>query len=865
MTIPRATYRLQFRNGVTFDRAADLAPYLRDLGVSHLYASPIFAAAPGSLHGYDVVDHTRFDPKLGGEEGFCRLAEALTDSGIGLLLDIVPNHMAVSTANPWWRDVLKYGRESRYARHFDIDWTAPKLLLPVLGEPYGEALAEGKFELRLDEDAAEIVFCYFDLAVPVHPDTLALIMDGEPLGDILADSDRRRSVEHRLAAISTDVGLMHRLHEAQIWRLAYWRLAREALTYRRFFEIADLIGVRVEDASVFADVHKRMVDLANKGILHGLRIDHIDGLADPKGYLARLREQTRLEHVVVEKILGPGEEPRPDWAFAGTTGYEIGRLINALQVDSSAKEALTAAWVDFTGDDPDYDRQVQRAKRRILRINLAGELEGLVQSAHRIATSDPCTRDFGPDSLRHALIELAIAFPVYRTYVDGDGPSEEDRRLILAAAAHVDREREVEDERVVRFVASLLLEPADGSPVRKTFIRRFQQTTGPLMAKAVEDTVFYRYNRLVALNEVGAEPDAFGVEPAEFHDFMQRRADAWPAALSATATHDTKRGEDARARLAVISELPDEWAAAVARWSAATTGLREDRPDGAAPGRRGQWLFFQALAGAWPSDLTLEDEAGLEDLCGRLVMFMTKALREAKQRTSWTDQNEPFEAAVESYVRGVFSPDHRNVLTEIRSFIAGIEPAGIVNSLAQLALKLTLPGVPDIYQGCELFDFSMVDPDNRRPVDFDLRRGLLTECRDMDESKALARRREGLPKLWLLHRLLNLRAQLPDLFAKGAYEPLIIDGTHAAHVLAFARTFEGERVVVLVPRLVRQFVDANRPSLLDVAAFSDTYIPGETGAFETLSGRRIEADAGLKAGQLWARFPVCILRRLPRT
>lgn len=862
MTAPRASYRLQFRDGMTFDRAAEVVPYLRELGVSHLYASPIFAAAPGSTHGYDVVDHRQFDPMLGGAEGFARLAAALKENGLGLLLDIVPNHMAVSTANPWWRDVLKWGRDSAYARHFDIDWDAPKLLLPVLGEPYGEALADGKLELRLDEQG-DVAIGYYGLSVPIRPDTLPTVMPDAPvdLSAALPDPAARREIEQRLAEISSNKELLHRLHEAQVWRLAYWRLAREALTYRRFFEIADLIGVRVEDAAVFNDVHGLVIDLAARGELAGLRIDHIDGLADPKVYLARLRDATKLDYVVMEKILGPGEEPRSDWQVAGTTGYEIGQLITGLQVDSAAKLAMTKAWVDFTGDDPDYDQQVQRAKRRILRINLAGELEGLVQVAHNIAVTDPRTRDFGRDSLRHALIELAIALPVYRTYIDREGASDEDRRLILRAAAHVDRGREVEDDRVIRFVASLLLDPAYGSPDRETFIRRFQQTTGPLMAKAVEDTVFYRYNRLVALNEVGGEPDSFGIEPEAFHAFMRRRGENWPRALSATATHDTKRGEDARARLAVLSEMPEEWAAAVSRWSEATRNLCDVRPDGLVPGPRAQWLFFQALAGAWPLDLSLDDENGVQDLCARLVAFMAKALREAKLRTSWTDQNEPFEAAVEAYIRGLFSKDHREVLADIRSTIAAIEPAGFVNSLTQLALKLTLPGVPDIYQGCELLDYSMVDPDNRRPVDFESRRQLLAVGRSLAPAEIMARWREGLPKLWLLDRLLSLRASMPELFEQGDYEPVEIAGPKAANALAFSRTSGAQRIVVAVPRLILRHLDSGRPAWRDPGFLSGTrlVLPDAQG-FCFLSGEVFEPDAsGAPLSVLWADFPVCVL------
>ncbi|MFC6489383.1 malto-oligosyltrehalose synthase [Nitratireductor sp. GCM10026969] len=847
MSFPRATYRLQFRDGMTFERAAEIIPYLAELGVSHLYASPIFTAAPGSTHGYDVADHQALDPALGGEEGFARLAEALKENGLGLILDIVPNHMAVSTANPWWRDVLKHGRDSAYAHHFDIDWEAPRLLLPVLGEPYGEALKKGKLEVRIDAEAGEPVIGYYDLSLPLAPGSL-------PWGSEREEADWNEL----LARINADKDRLHQLHEAQAWRLAYWRLAREALTYRRFFEIADLVGVRVEDAAVFADVHQLPLRLVREGIVDGLRIDHIDGLADPKGYLTDLKNASGLDCVLVEKILGPGETLRGDWACAGTTGYEFARLVTALQVDPRGREAMTAGWTAFTGDDPDFARQALIAKRRMLTVNLAGELSALVRLAETIAAEHLATRDFGPDALRMAIVELAAALPVYRTYVDRDGPSDEDRALIEDAVAQVERGRAVEDDRVVAFVASLLLEPAAGSKARSTFIARFQQTTGPLMAKAMEDTVFYRYNRLVALNEVGAEPDAFGMEPAAFHGAMQARAADGPHGLSATATHDTKRGEDARARLAVLSEMPSEWSSAVARWHDAASGLRQALPDGPAPDPGTEWLFYQALAGAWPADLPMDDEAGLQALSERLAAFMTKALREAKQRTSWTDPNAPFEAAVEAYVRHLFSPERRTLLEDVRAVIAALEPAGLVNSLSQLVLKLTLPGVPDIYQRCELMDFSMVDPDNRRPVDFALRETLLQEVRAMPAGAAMERWREGVPKLWLLEKLLRLRSERAELFAEGGYAPLEVSGDRARQVLAFARRQGRHRIVVAVPRLVHRLTCENGLSRL-AEAFSQTrlHLPADK-PFTSLTGARIK-DRQTPLSVLWSDIPVAVL------
>ncbi len=851
MTIPSATYRLQFREGMTFERAAEIVPYLADLGFSHLYASPIFTAAPASTHGYDVADCRELDPTLGGEEGFAVLAEALKEHGVSLILDIVPNHMAASPANPWWWDVLKNGRESRFSRHFDIDWDAPKLLLPILGEPYGEALAAGKFGLKLNERTGEPVFTYYDLMLPIAPDSLPLSPDG--------NDTQGMSLERAVARANADTDLLHQVHEAQVWRLSYWRLAREALTYRRFFEITDLVGMRVEDAAVFADVHQLPLRLVRDGTVDGLRIDHIDGLADPAGYLERLRQASGLDYVVVEKILGPDEELRRDWACAGTTGYEMARLITALQVEPRHRETVTKEWCLFTGDDAGFARQVLAAKRRILTVNLAGELDGLVQRAGEIAARGITTRDFGRDALRRAIVELAAALPVYRTYI-GKEPSEADRTLISKAVGRVERDREVEDDRVIAFIASLLLDPPQGCPSRLGFITRFQQTTGPLMAKAVEDTVFYRFNRLIALNEVGAEPDEFGLEADAFHAAMKRRSQTWPYALSATATHDTKRGEDARARLAVLSEMPQEWAAAVTRWHEAAEAFRQPLARGHAPNRGAEWLFYQALAGAWPADLSLQDEEGLRQLSDRLVAFMTKALREAKRQTSWTDQNEPYEQAVENYVRAVFAPAHRSFLREVRAGIAAIEPAGMVNSLAQLALKLTLPGVPDIYQGCELLDYSMVDPDNRRPVDFELRAKLLEEVRQMPAAEAMERWREGLPKLWLLERLLRLRRAHPDLFCDGDYKPVEIVGDEDLHALAFTRSRKGKCLVVVVPRLVLRHCEPGRDSWI-ASAFARTRLRLPQGGkrFRALTGETVEGQE-VPLSTLWKQLPVAVLK-----
>lgn len=849
MTEFLATYRLQFRSGMTFAKAAELVPYLADLGVSHLYASPIFAAVPGSTHGYDVVDHQQFDPGLGGEEGFRLLSEAMRDHGLGLLLDIVPNHMAAHTANPWWHDLLTHGQDSAYAHCFDIDWRAPRLLLPLLAEPYGEALAAGHFSLVWHQQSDEVQFRYRDLHLPLHPASLGVVCG--------ANLDRRTAVER----VNRNPELLHALHEAQVWRLAHWRLARAALSYRRFFEITDLVGVRVEDPRVFAAVHALPLRLLREGSVDRLRIDHIDGLADPKTYLFRLREASGRHSALVEKILGPEEGLPEDWACAGTTGYEMGAMLTALQVDPAGEPILTEAWCRFTGAGADYAAALRAAKRQILTDNLAAELTALVGMMTQIAAEDTASRDLPADSLRKAIIELLIALPVYRTYIDTGGPSQRDRRLLLQAAREVVSDRRIEDRRALGFIVNLLLQPVKEDPwhggVRRTFIQRFQQTSGPLMAKAVEDTLFYRFNRLIALNEVGAEPVRFGLDSDRFHEAMRRRQAQGAGALSATATHDTKRGEDARARLAVLSEMPSAWAEAVERWRAAASPLWPASRDSGLPDRSVEWLFYQALLGAWPPELALDNEAGLQDLAERSVGFMIKAMREAKEHTSWTAPNRAYERGVEVFVRGLFSPAQRPLLRDIRATIAQTETAGVVNSLAQLTLKLTLPGVPDIYQGTELYDFSMVDPDNRRPVDFVRRMHLLEEAKALTATQVIERWREGLPKLWLLTRLLGLRQARRALFQDGRYEPLRVEGDEAQHVLAFSRSLPDSRLVVAVPRLVLRHLLPGQLAW-SPGAFARTFLCLSSGSvLRMLSGRRVP-DGRIALDRLWRDFPVAV-------
>ena len=783
MRVPRATYRLQFREGMDFDRAAELVPYLTGLGVSHLYASPLFQATTGSTHGYDVTDHGRMDDSLGGIEGFLRLSTALRDAGLGLILDIVPNHMAASPENPWWRDVLRHGRDSAFAGHFDIDWSAPRLLLPFLGQPYGRTLEAG--ELKLAREADGPVLAYYEHAFPLDPRTWELVLGqaglGPPEGPSAeaparfarwaADPANGNALDDRLARLSQDRALVDRVHEAQPWRLAYWRAGRDALTYRRFFEITGLVGVRVEEEAVFDDVHRFLFELVAAGHVDGLRIDHVDGLADPAGYLAQLKEKAPGHPPIwVEKILAAEEELPAAWPVAGTTGYEFARMAADVLTNPGGAAAVTAAYHDFIGATPDPDTMLADAKREILTWNLAAELEALTVLAGATAADDKAARDWGPDTLRRALVAVACAVPVYRTYLTAGHAAEGDA-AILEAVEHEARETAgLEDAEAVSDLLRLIR--SGTGPAADRLRVRFQQTTGALMAKAMEDTLFYRYNRLVSANEVGGELDPLGIDGDAFHRAIAARATRQPHGLNATATHDTKRGEDARMRVAAIAEMPEAWRTAVVDWDARLSGAE-------APDAEMRWLFYQALLGIW-------EPGEREELAQRLSEFMLKAAREAKLATSWTAQNAEYEARLTGFVEralgdGAFAEAFE---ADARPFIA----AGARKSLVQTALKLVLPGVPDIYQGTAWADLSLVDPDNRRPVDFEARQAAL-------ERQARPGRFNA-ANMSLIRRLLSLRAELPDLFANGTYRPLEIEASDGRH-LGAARAHGGAAVVLL--------------------------------------------------------------------
>ena len=777
MKIPTATYRLQFRNGLTFDTATALIPYLKKLGISHLYASPVFTATTGSEHGYDITDANEIDPTLGGQAGFDRLSQALKAAGLGLILDIVPNHMAASLENRWWRDVVQHGENSRYARHFDIDWSQP-LTLPFLGESFEDALEKGDIRFAPDPETGEPALAYFDTFYPVAPGTL--------------EANEKTLSKTGIAE----------LHARQPYRLMSWRDAPRELSYRRFFEITGLAGVRVEDDAVFDDTHRLILELVKSGKADGLRVDHVDGLADPKAYLMRLREKAGADcYITVEKILGKGERLPPDWPVSGTTGYEFIASLSDVLVNDEHIAVLRDHYDNVVGQPVDMQQELRAAKLMMTDKNFEGEFTTLQKLALEIAANEGVSTD--DNAVRLALRELLIAFPVYRTYGTAQGLPPEDAALLCRIIRKVKSTALFIAPETLSFLARILY--ARTSPATSAqatvFRTRFQQLTGPLMAKSVEDTLFFRQNMDLALNEVGAEPLPRTFSPDRFHEEMRKRLEEQPDALSATSTHDTKRGEDARARLFTLTEAPERWAACVSRWHKMNEANVIMLPDGPAPRPALTWMLYQALAGAWPVTLNPDDAAGLQALDERFQGFVEKALREAKLRTNWDNSNEDYEKAVLDYARHLLSPDNQRFLQDFHDAIQPFIHAGLVNSLTQTALKMLAPGVPDIYQGSEALNFSLVDPDNRRLPDFaGLERLLIQGEKPVWDNETAWT--SGQLKQHVVAVLARYRQQKPALFLQGDYVALTAAGDHSKNVIAFARTFRNDAVIFAAPRQV---------------------------------------------------------------
>jgi (1->4)-alpha-D-glucan 1-alpha-D-glucosylmutase len=794
---PTATYRLQLRTGFGFDEAARIVGYLAALGVSHLYLSPIQQAAPGSTHGYDVLDHSRLSADLGGAEGFRRLVSTARSAGLGLVVDVVPNHMALptpATLNARLWSVLREGPTSPYARWFDIDWTVPDraMLMPRLGRRIGECLEAG--EISLDTSGAEPLVRYADHVLPVRPGTESL-----PLPQLL---------------------------DRQWYRLAYWRVAHEELNYRRFFDIDTLAAIRVELPEVFEESHRLLLDMVAGGAVDGLRIDHPDGLADPRGYLDRLAKATGGCWVVVEKILEGSEVLPPDWTCAGTTGYDALLQAGGLFVDPAGAEPLAAAYHLLTEDTREFSAVVREAKRHVVQDVLYAEVSRLVQLLADICHGDIALRDHTRRGLEEALTELLVAFPVYRAYVVPGEPAPPGAVATLTRAADEARDRLREERHAtVDLVCDLALGRRGRDAARDEFVVRFQQTTGPVMAKGVEDTAFYRWFRLACLNEVGGDPDHFGVPPSQFHAFCARLQRDWPLTMTTLSTHDTKRSEDVRARLAVLSELPDAWTRAVTAWRAAAAAHHSDGwPDPVT-----EYLLWQTVVGAWPLP------------ADRLVRYLEKATREAKRFTSWTTPDEGYDRAVRVFAERVLGDDP--LRAQVQAFVERLAPHAQAVTLGQKLVQLTMPGVPDVYQGAELEFLALVDPDNRQPVDYEARRALLRRLDEGGEPVGLSAE-----KLLVVSRALRLRREHPEWFgAEASYEPLVTSTEHAA---GFSRA---GRVAVVASRLTA--------GLARRGGWADDWVTLPSGSWrDELSGRTCDGGR-VSLGQLLDRLPVALLTR----
>lgn len=824
MHLPDATYRLQFRNGMDFAKAVELIPHLVGLGISHLYASPVFTAVRGSTHGYDIVDYNEIDPDLGGYDGFERLAHALKAEGLGLILDIVPNHMAAHLENDWWHSAIEWGRLSEFADYFDIDWREP-LTLPFLGRSFEEEVAAGNLRLAYDHEHRCLALRYYEALYPLNPASYAAIPRNgnavlERLAAAAGTAERKTAAQFHaeiasvvatpslaaeldqcLARFSADT--LDRLHRRQSWRLMSWQTARDKLSYRRFFEVAGLIGMRVEDDAVFTDTHRLALALVREGLIDGLRIDHIDGLADPKGYLDRLRREAGDgTYIIVEKILGENETLPSDWPVDGTTGYEfISALADLLSDDTPS------SWLSSEERRSAAEEAVTGCKLQVLSRNFNTEVRRLTGLAARF------TGDEDPDQNERtgeAISQLTAALPVYRTYVGDRGAGARDSRILDAAAAKAAARAPAVGAEIAAIVPALRLpiDSADGK-VRSEFRTRFQQLSGAVMAKAVEDTFFYRRGDYLAANEVGASPLWTPGGVGRFHATMQDRASRMPHGLSATSTHDTKRGEDARARLHVISEAPDVWAAAVDRWHGMNAESMGRLPAGEEPDASVEQFLYQSLLGAWPI-APLGDEDDLIFLHERMLDFAVKALREAKLRTSWDDPNERYEAAIKAFLGDLLDRRNRSFLGDFEKTAAPFIHAGLINSLSQTLVKLTAPGIPDIYQGSERVDLSLVDPDNRRgfsPRPSPSRLPQAPPIGDFQDCK------QTLISIGLNYR----RGRGADCLGRGDYRAVRVEGPGARHAAAFMRRGRNGFALTVVPRLVLgQTVDGRlsiRPEL----------------------------------------------------
>jgi (1->4)-alpha-D-glucan 1-alpha-D-glucosylmutase len=957
--LPCATYRLQFNAHFTLADALGIVDYLSLLGITHVYASPLMAARPGSLHGYDVIDPERLNPELGTEEDFVRFADRLRERKMGLLIDVVPNHMCTEDpGNRWWMDVLENGPSSPYAHFFDIDWHPPKIdllnkvLLPILGDQYGTVLENQGIQVVLEEGAFAARVNHMKL--PLAPGTWDLVLDPaigllksqtgdldpdvqelesirtalghlpgrtetdpqkmreiqreqgiikKRLRTLLGASDRaRRAVECSLQGLNGVPGVersfdrLELLLQAQVYRLCFWRVAADEVNYRRFFDVSSLAALRVEEPDVFQAVHQWVLEHLKQGRVTGLRIDHVDGLYDPEAYLRRLdsiapgsadvafdrrSEVAGRAYTVVEKILSRQEHMSDEWMAHGTTGYDYLNLLNGLFVDASNRTALLDVYGRFTGHTPTPHHQVASCKRLIMHVSMASELYMLASKLDRISEQHRSSRDFTLESLRFGLREVVARFPAYRTYIragsDAVGP--EDRKRVEQAVYEAIQHNRSTSVSLFQFIRQIwLLEHPPGisevhKEERRNFVMRLQQFTGPVMAKALEDTYFYREFPLSSLNEVGGDPNAFGTAIDLFHRKNEERLKHWPHSLLATSTHDTKRSEDVRARINVLSENPTSFYRTLLKWQKVNRDKKKTVEGVEVPDPNEEYLLYQTLLGAWPmGPLTPESRVRFSR---RIEDYMGKALREAKVHSSWIHPNEPYEAAVRHFIQSVLDPSEDNpFLLSFLEFHRPIREAGMMNSLSQTLLKIASPGIPDFFQGAEGWDLRLVDPDNRQPVDFPLRRELLASIEELEGEgetgpvdSLIQSPEDGRIKVHVIRRALGFRSRHPELFARGAYTALDVVGEWKDNVCAFARTAEGEAAVVISGRFFLQLKDAAWP-FGGSRWWGKTAVAvprGWSGGFrDLLTGTTeiIEHQGGLPVlplGRLFGRWPLAFL------
>ncbi len=917
-TVPRATGRLQMHRGFTLDDAAAIVPYLSALGISHVYTSPLLTARPGSTHGYDIVDHQAINPELGGETALRRLVAVLRAHRMGLIVDIVPNHMGVGGAdNAVWLDVLEWGRSSPYAEFFDIDWTPSdptlhnRIQAPFLGGPYGLCLEAGEIRLRFDAATGRLAAVYGEHIFPIAPqhyrtvfgDIAAAIPPAASRSGVRAAAaamqaalrDRAGSPQGQ-AAIAASLDRfdsskpdgrrqLHLLLEHQHYRLVWWRAAADEINWRRFFDVTSLAGLRTELPTVFEATHALIIRLYGEGLIDGVRIDHIDGLADPRAYCRKLRR--RLEtagetrppdapagppYILVEKILTAHEHLPPDWLTDGTTGYDFMDQVGALLHDPAGEAPLSALWSELTGNTEPYEAEERAARRLILRDTLSSELNGTTAALYRLARRDLATRDYTFTAIHKALTEILVHFPVYRLYAGLVGRLGTDDRVLAWAMAGAKRTLRAADHPLLDLIGLWLggqtpreLPPGAHRRERLRAIVRFEQLSAPVAAKSMEDTAFYRYGRLLSRNEVGSNPGQFASSPGAFHGACAARGRNFPAALLATATHDHKRGEDVRARLAVLSEIPEEWGMQLRRWMRLNAPLRRQVGADVAPDAADEVMLYQMLVGAWPFDLDPRDSDGMASFIERILAWQEKALREAKRHTAWIAPDEAYEAACREFVSQILDPSRSSHLVdEIAAFAARIGPAGAINGLAQTLLRLTVPGVPDLYQGTERWDLSLVDPDNRRPVDYALRQALLAGSSASEAPIKPDDWRNGEIKQAVIARTLAFRREFPDLFAAGRYIPLPVTGPAAGHVVAFARQHDDTRIVVAVSRLPAALLGSATRLVPPPSQLYGTRVSLPRGwsrrkSLDILSDARNGTAPNIPIATLFARLPIALL------